>query len=315
MRRTLFVFPRDLLPAAWGSASARVAAQLGPRLAQEAERAGSPTTVPPGSRLRVPPWSRGSPTAASWRRRPCGRSCPSWPAGSTWPPARRTAATSRSRRGCWPSSGSRASSSAGHNARPLADLPAACGRSMSAWLGEPPSRWTRARRGTPSSWPALAAHLRPGHRGRPHLVARQHRRRRAPRAGRRRRGRGVARRRRDRLGAARRPRRRPRESEPWAALLPVLDPTVMGWKERDFFLGPHGPDALRPQRQRRHHRLVGRPGRRLLGAGRGRASYASACWRTSRRDGRAALDVEADAAHRLAGRWPTDRHGLLRRRR
>jgi len=27
--------------------------------------------------------------------------------------------------------------------------------------------------------------------------------------------------------------------EPWAALLPVLDPTVMGWKERDFFLGPH----------------------------------------------------------------------------
>ena len=28
---------------------------------------------------------------------------------------------------------------------------------------------------------------------------------------------------------------------PWAALLPVLDPTVMGWKARSFFLGPHGP--------------------------------------------------------------------------
>ncbi len=28
---------------------------------------------------------------------------------------------------------------------------------------------------------------------------------------------------------------------PWAALLPVLDPTVMGWKERGFYLGPHGP--------------------------------------------------------------------------
>lgn len=27
--------------------------------------------------------------------------------------------------------------------------------------------------------------------------------------------------------------------EPWAALLPVLDPTVMGWKERTFLLGPH----------------------------------------------------------------------------
>jgi hypothetical protein len=26
---------------------------------------------------------------------------------------------------------------------------------------------------------------------------------------------------------------------PYAALLPVLDPTVMGWKQRDFFLGPH----------------------------------------------------------------------------
>ncbi|GAA2281033.1 hypothetical protein GCM10010145_60860 [Streptomyces ruber] len=26
---------------------------------------------------------------------------------------------------------------------------------------------------------------------------------------------------------------------PWAALLPVLDPTVMGWHGRDFYLGPH----------------------------------------------------------------------------
>jgi len=31
------------------------------------------------------------------------------------------------------------------------------------------------------------------------------------------------------------------EVDPWAALLPVLDPTVMGWKERDFYLGAHGP--------------------------------------------------------------------------
>ncbi|MDQ6935536.1 MAG: winged helix DNA-binding domain-containing protein [Actinomycetota bacterium] len=27
--------------------------------------------------------------------------------------------------------------------------------------------------------------------------------------------------------------------EPWAALLPVLDPTVMGWRHRGFYLGPH----------------------------------------------------------------------------
>jgi hypothetical protein len=29
------------------------------------------------------------------------------------------------------------------------------------------------------------------------------------------------------------------EIKPWAALLPALDPTVMGWASRDFFLGPH----------------------------------------------------------------------------
>lgn len=36
MRRTLFVFPRDLLPAAWGSASARVADQEWKRVAKDA---------------------------------------------------------------------------------------------------------------------------------------------------------------------------------------------------------------------------------------------------------------------------------------
>jgi hypothetical protein len=40
MRRTLFVFPRDLLPAAWGSASARVAEQLAARLVKEVEKHG-----------------------------------------------------------------------------------------------------------------------------------------------------------------------------------------------------------------------------------------------------------------------------------
>ena len=29
--------------------------------------------------------------------------------------------------------------------------------------------------------------------------------------------------------------------EPSAALLPTLDPTTMGWKARDWYLGPHGP--------------------------------------------------------------------------
>jgi hypothetical protein len=40
MRRTLFVFPRDLLPAAWGSASARVATAEGRRVAKMVAGAG-----------------------------------------------------------------------------------------------------------------------------------------------------------------------------------------------------------------------------------------------------------------------------------
>jgi hypothetical protein len=35
--------------------------------------------------------------------------------------------------------------------------------------------------------------------------------------------------------------RRPAKVKPWVALLPSLDPTVMGWKERGWYLGKHGP--------------------------------------------------------------------------
>jgi hypothetical protein len=40
MRRTVFAFPRDLLPAVWGSAAARVAGQQRRQVAQEVERTG-----------------------------------------------------------------------------------------------------------------------------------------------------------------------------------------------------------------------------------------------------------------------------------
>ena len=33
-------------------------------------------------------------------------------------------------------------------------------------------------------------------------------------------------------------------AEPWFALLPLLDPTVMGWKGRAFYLGAHGPQLF-----------------------------------------------------------------------
>jgi hypothetical protein len=32
-----------------------------------------------------------------------------------------------------------------------------------------------------------------------------------------------------------------RPGGPWAALLPALDPTAMGWRERGWYLGEHGP--------------------------------------------------------------------------
>lgn len=32
--------------------------------------------------------------------------------------------------------------------------------------------------------------------------------------------------------------------DPWAALLPGLDPTTMGWKQRSWYLGDHAPDVF-----------------------------------------------------------------------
>ena len=84
-----------------------------------------------------------------------------------------------------------------------------------------------------------------------------------------------------------------RTVEPWAALLPVLDPTVMGWKERAFYLGRARAAPLRHQRQRRDDGLVGRPGGRLLGPGRGRAWSRCDRSRSCRRRRCAALDAEA----------------------
>ncbi|MEW5812027.1 MAG: winged helix DNA-binding domain-containing protein [Actinomycetota bacterium] len=35
-----------------------------------------------------------------------------------------------------------------------------------------------------------------------------------------------------------------RDVEPWCALLPSLDPTTMGWFDRDWYLGPHRADVF-----------------------------------------------------------------------
>ena len=34
------------------------------------------------------------------------------------------------------------------------------------------------------------------------------------------------------------------EPDPWVALLPGLDPTVMGWKERGWYLGDHASELF-----------------------------------------------------------------------
>ena len=236
-------------------------------------RPGSPTTAPPGSTPRAaavlaPPRRRRRASTAQDAAR---ARCPSSTAGSTSRPARPTAPTSRSRRGCSPSSASRpswscAARNAGHwrISRPQWTL-------MTDWLGERPAP-LRGRRGVRRA--GRAAGSRPSGR--------------APRPT---------------CGGGWAPPRAPCARaladvgavevaldgggtgwvlpddvdpvptvEPWAALLPVLDPTVMGWKERDFYLGAaRAAPLFDTQRQRRHHRLVGRPGRRLLGAGRRRA--------------------------------------------
>jgi hypothetical protein len=36
----------------------------------------------------------------------------------------------------------------------------------------------------------------------------------------------------------------PGRVEPWAALLPPLDPTTMGWKQRGWYLGPYQPQLF-----------------------------------------------------------------------
>ena len=57
-----------------------------------------------------------------------------------------------------------------------------------------------------------------------------------------------------------------RDTPPWVALLPGLDPTTMGWKRRDWYVADDAGDVgVRPQRQCRPHDLGRRTRRRCLG--------------------------------------------------
>ena len=296
MRRTLFVFPRDLLPAAWGSASARVAeAEL--RADGQGRRAGRARR----RRRRVARDAR----AAVLDRLADGDPRPDRDRG-----ARAGCPTSTVKvdvaAGVGAGTTRRVLTQLGAHGRPRARPPTAStggsrgprwtldGRTGSASC---PTPLRRGRRATPSSSAAGCAPSGPGTEAdivwwlgatkaavAPALAA---------------------------LGAVEVSLDgggtgwvlpddvdRGADAEPWAALLPVLDPTLMGWKERGFYLGDHGAVPLRPQRQRRHDGVGGRARRRLLGAGRRR-----------RRVGAPARDVPAAAAPALDARRSGSRPG------
>lgn len=237
MRRTLFVFPRDLLPAAWGSASARVAAQLRTRLAKEAEAAGLATDgaawLDAACAAVVARLSDGSALGAQELREQVpelqGRleMSPGKSYGANVPIAPRVltqlgveAATVRGE-------------NAGHwrLSRPRWAL-------MRHWLGEEatPLKSDEGYAELVARWlatfgPGTAADLQWWLGGTAGAVKQALADVGAVQVSLD--GDGVGWVLADDLEPE------PDGGPPWAALLPVLDPTVMGWKERGFFLGPH----------------------------------------------------------------------------
>ncbi len=229
MRRTLFVFPRELLPAVWPSASARVAATERARITRDTVKAGLGADWLDRARAGVLEVLAGAPDgrpAAEIRRAvPMLDVKVAVTAGETWAAPRvlthlgATADIVRAvNTGGW------------YTSRPRWTL-------MRHWLGDPPApltaadgyreivrRWLHtfgpgteddlvwwlgatkaAVRGALVELGAVAVTLDAGGTGwlLPGDLAE------VPDPG------------------------------PWAALLPVLDPTVMGWRSRDFYLGPH----------------------------------------------------------------------------
>jgi hypothetical protein len=241
MRRTLFVFPRDLLPAAWGSASARVADTLAVRLAKEVENAGLAADGAAwleDARAGVLAVLAGGQALTAQEIRAL---VPQLEARLDLAPGKKYAANV--------SIGPRVLSQLGVEGLVVRGENAGHWRlskprwtTMQSWLGEVPpsakadegyaelvSRWLRsfgpgteddlvwwlgatkaAVRGALSAVGAVQVTLDGGATGwvLPDDV--------------------------DEVGPV----------EPSAALLPVLDPTVMGWKGRDFYLGSHGPQLF-----------------------------------------------------------------------
>jgi hypothetical protein len=237
MRRTLFVFPRELLPAAWGSASARVAAQLRTRLAKEVQSAG---LTDDGAA-----WLDAA-EAAVLARLADGAALPAQTLREEVPElqGRIELATDKAYGGSFPIA-PRVLSQLGVEALVVRGRNGGHWRisrpqwtSMREWLGEEPKPMP-AREGYAALVAAWLATFGPGTAADVQWWLG-----------------GTA-------GAVKHALADVGAVEvglesgavgwvlpgddapttydgPWAALLPVLDPTVMGWKEREFFLGQHG---------------------------------------------------------------------------
>ncbi|NYG56496.1 hypothetical protein BJ989_002800 [Nocardioides perillae] len=236
MRRTLFVFPRDLLPASWGSASARVATQQRGRLAREVVAGGLAAdgeqwVAQAGDAVVALLAERGELQAAEVRAAVPALDvgievAPGTAYGGTQPVVPRLLTLlgleARVVRG----------TNAGHwrvsrHRWALAE----------DWLGEQPAPWDEragwaelVRRWLRSHGPGTAADLQWWLGSTKTAVTRAL---------------GdvdaVEVRLEDGRAAWLLPDDLAVEPDvaPWAALLPVLDPTTMGWKERDAYLGPH----------------------------------------------------------------------------
>ena len=234
MRRTLFVFPRDLLPAAWGSASARVADSEGRRVAKMVLEAGiavdGEAWLTAARAATLERLANGPATVAQLRAevpelagsvggttdKPYDRPAPVAPwvlthLGLTGAVVRgRNASHWRVNKPTW----SRTEDWLGEVPQPLAEAAgyaelvrrwlATFGPGTAAdiqwWLGSTKAAVSRALMDVTAQEVVLED-------GTPGWVLPGDVDDTAP-------------------------------LEPWAALLPTLDPTVMGWKARDFFLDP-----------------------------------------------------------------------------
>ena len=232
MRRTLFVFPRNLLAATWGSASARVADVLKTRMAKEIVRAGlADDDAQWLERVRAEVLSvlAGHPeglSALDLRKRvPTMRVKVNASAGAPWSASQvltylgaRADIVRATNLGHW------------RTARPqwtltrhwLGDVPEPCHAAagyrelVRRWLGtfgpgteEDLVWWLGATRTVVRAALAdlAAVEVSLDHGGRGWLLAD------------------------DRAETP--------DPGPWVALLPILDPTVMGWQARGFYLGGH----------------------------------------------------------------------------